>query len=110
MTRDEQRLHKAIKMLEEEYSQTQSNVLIHKPLARALYNVWRYFDANENDRSVAQRYDIPETDEFDKAPHESHAFGHVVSVCPVCKKIIELPVKECPYCHMMSVCDEDRKE
>ena len=50
MTRSEQRLSKAIKMLKEEYIRAQASVFVRKPMAYALYQVWKWFDANEKER------------------------------------------------------------
>ncbi len=50
MTRSEQRYQKAIKMLTEEYRKAQAAVYVRKPMAYALYQVFRWFDANEKPR------------------------------------------------------------
>lgn len=50
MTRSEQRYQKAIKMLAEEYRKSQASVSVKKPMAYALYQVWKYFDKHEKPR------------------------------------------------------------
>lgn len=50
MTRSEQRLQKAIKMLTEEYRKAQAATWVEKPMSYALYKVWKYFDAHEKSR------------------------------------------------------------
>ena len=50
MTRSEQRMQKATKMLEEEYRKALAQVWVGKPMAYALYQVWKYFDTHEKSR------------------------------------------------------------
>ena len=50
MTRSEQKYQKAIKMLAEEYRKAMAQVSVRKPMAYALYQVWRYFDQHEKSR------------------------------------------------------------
>ena len=50
MTRSEQKYQKAIKMLAEEYRKSQAMVFVRKPMAYALYQVWKWFDENEKPR------------------------------------------------------------
>lgn len=50
MTRSEQKIQKALKMLTEEYQRSKEIVWIRKPMAHALYIVWRYFDEYEKPR------------------------------------------------------------
>lgn len=50
MTRSEQKYQKAIKMLAEEYHKAIVQVSVRKPMAYALYQVWRYFDQHEKSR------------------------------------------------------------
>ena len=52
MTRAERRYQKAIKMLAEEYHKAQAASWVVKPLAYALYRVWKYFDAYERPRTA----------------------------------------------------------
>ena len=51
MTRSEQKYQKAIKMIQEEYIKSQAVCSINKPMAYALYQVWKYFDSNEKSRA-----------------------------------------------------------
>lgn len=44
MTREEQRLEKAIKVLREKYKKACDMAMVHNPLAYALYYTWREFD------------------------------------------------------------------
>ena len=55
MTRSEQKYQKAIKMLGEEYRKAQAAAYVHKPMAYALYQVFRWFDANEKPRIAEGR-------------------------------------------------------
>ena len=55
MTRSEQRFEKAVKMLNEEYSLAMASCSVNKPMAYALYRVWRYFDKNEIGRTDNER-------------------------------------------------------
>lgn len=50
VTRGEQKYQKAIKMLADEYRKAQAMVFVHKPMAYALYQVWKWFDENEKPR------------------------------------------------------------
>lgn len=50
MTRSEHKYQKAIKMLAEEYHKAQALEFVHKPMAYALYQVWKWFDENEKPR------------------------------------------------------------
>lgn len=50
MTRSEQRIQKATKMLEEEYRKALAQAWVGKPMAYALYQVWKYFDEHEKSR------------------------------------------------------------
>lgn len=50
MTRSEQKYQKAIKILAEEYCKAQACVWVEKPMAYALYQVWKWFDTNERPR------------------------------------------------------------
>ena len=50
MTRSEQYLEKAIKMLTIAQADAKKDFTIKKPTAYALYHVWKYFDAHENER------------------------------------------------------------
>ena len=50
MTRSEHKYQKAIKMLAEEYRMSQTRVFVRKPMAYALYQVWKWFDENEKPR------------------------------------------------------------
>ena len=50
MTRSEQRMQKAINMLAEEYRKALAQVSVGKPMAYALYQVWKYFDTHEKSR------------------------------------------------------------
>ena len=50
MTRSEHKYQKAIKMLAEEYRKAQTMAFVHKPMAYALYQVWKYFDEHEKPR------------------------------------------------------------
>lgn len=50
MTRSEQKYQKAIKMLMEEYRKAQAQAFVRKPMAYALYQVWKWFDENEKPR------------------------------------------------------------
>ena len=50
MTRNEQRYQKAIKMLQDEYVKAQASAFVRKPMAYALYQVWKYFDIKEKSR------------------------------------------------------------
>jgi hypothetical protein len=50
MTRSEQKYQKAIKMFAEEYRKSQAMVFVRKPMAYALYQVWKWFDENEKPR------------------------------------------------------------
>lgn len=59
MTRAERRYQKAIKMLAEEYRKAQSHEWVAKPLAYALYQVWKYFDAYEKPRTAEGRANEP---------------------------------------------------
>lgn len=54
MTRREQKYQKAIKMLAEEYRKAQTMTFVNKPMAYALYQVWKWFDENEKPR-IAER-------------------------------------------------------
>lgn len=54
MTRCEQTLSKAVKMVTEEYRKALSQVSVRKPMSYALYQVWRYFDQHEKSR-LAER-------------------------------------------------------
>lgn len=54
MTRSKQKYQKAIKMLAEEYRKAQMLAFVHKPMAYALYQVWKYFDEHEKPR-MAER-------------------------------------------------------
>lgn len=53
-TRSEMKLNKALKMLKEEYVKAQASVYVRKPMAYALYQVWRYFDGTEKSRYKGQ--------------------------------------------------------
>lgn len=44
------RLNKAIKMLKDAYITGQTMVWVRKPMAYALYQVWKYFDEYEKPR------------------------------------------------------------
>ena len=59
MTRAERRYQKAIKMLAEEYRKAQAASWVAKPLAYALYQVWKYFDAYERPRTEKGRTNEP---------------------------------------------------
>ena len=50
MTRSEQKYQKAIKMLADEYRKAQTMAFVRKPMAYALYQVWKWFDENEKSR------------------------------------------------------------
>ena len=50
MTRSEHKYQKALKMLAEEYKRSQTMVFVRKPMAYALYQVWKWFDENEKPR------------------------------------------------------------
>lgn len=50
MTRDEQRLEKAIKVLKENFKAAQAAPYVMKPLSYALYRTWRYFNDIELSR------------------------------------------------------------
>ena len=50
MTRSEHKFQKAIKMLAEEYRRSQALVFVRKPMAYALYQVWKWFDEHEKPR------------------------------------------------------------
>ena len=50
MTRSELKHQKAIKMLAEEYRKAQANVWVYKPMAYALYQIWKWFDKHEKSR------------------------------------------------------------
>ena len=50
MTRSEHKYQKAIKMLAEEYRKAQMLAFVQKPMAYALYQVWKYFDEHEKPR------------------------------------------------------------
>ena len=56
MTRSEQKYQKAIKMLAEEYHKAQTMAFVRKPMAYALYQVWKWFNENEKPR-IAERSD-----------------------------------------------------
>lgn len=45
-------LEKAIKVLEKEYAKAQNLAFVRKPLAYALYRVWKMADADVNERQV----------------------------------------------------------
>lgn len=62
MTRSEQKYQKAIKMLAEEYRRSQTLVFVHKPMAYALYQVWKWFDENEKPRIVEGSESDADTD------------------------------------------------
>ena len=59
MTREERRYQKAIKMLAEECRKAQAAWWVEKPLAYALYQVWKYFDAYERPRTAEGRANEP---------------------------------------------------
>lgn len=44
------KIDKAIKLLRAEYEKAQDLEFVHKPMAYALYQVWKYFDETEKDR------------------------------------------------------------
>jgi len=50
MTRSEHKYQKAIKMLADEYRKSQAMVFVYKPMAYALYQVWKWFDEHETPR------------------------------------------------------------
>ncbi len=50
MTRSEHKYQKAIKMLAYEYCKAQAMAFVRKPMAYALYQVWKWFDGNEKSR------------------------------------------------------------
>lgn len=50
MTRSEQRLQKAFKMLDTEYKKALASCYVRKPMAYALYQVWKYFTSHEKSR------------------------------------------------------------
>ncbi len=50
MTRSEQKYQKAIKMLQDEYVKAQASAFVRKPMAYALYQVWKYFNTKEKSR------------------------------------------------------------
>ena len=50
MTKSENKYQKAIKMLAYEYCKAQAMAFVHKPMAYALYQVWKYFDEHEKPR------------------------------------------------------------
>jgi len=52
MTRSEHKYQKAIKMLAEEYRKSQALAFVRKPMAYALYQVWKWFDENEKPRTT----------------------------------------------------------
>ena len=45
---DEQKLAKAITMLQENYNKSKNYSWVKKPMANALYETWKYFDGREN--------------------------------------------------------------
>lgn len=45
------KLNRAIKILREEYTRAQADVVVRKPMSYALYHVWRYFDRTEKPRT-----------------------------------------------------------
>ena len=47
MTRAEQKLNKAVKILTDEYNKALSDKYVQKPMAYALYQVWKHFDEKE---------------------------------------------------------------
>ena len=47
MTRSEQKLEKAIRLLKQEYANAQASDFVNKPMSYALYQVWKKFDSNE---------------------------------------------------------------
>ena len=50
MTRDEQKLAKAIMILTEAYKEALQHDFIIRPMAYALYHTWKYFNDNEKGR------------------------------------------------------------
>ena len=50
VTRSKQKYQKAIKMLADEYRKAQTMAFVQKPMAYALYQVWKYFDEHEKPR------------------------------------------------------------
>ena len=50
MTRSEQRLQKALKRLDVEYKKALASCYVRKPLAYALYQVWKWVDSYEKPR------------------------------------------------------------
>ena len=45
---DEQKLAKAIALLQANYNRAKNQSFIKKPMANALYETWKYFDGREN--------------------------------------------------------------
>ncbi len=54
MTRSEQKYQKAIKMIREEYTKAQAACYVQKPMAYALYQVWKYYDSHEKSKIQAE--------------------------------------------------------
>ena len=54
MTRSEQHLDKAIKMIKVAQEDAIKDFRIKKPTAYALYQVWKYFDEHEKERTCSQ--------------------------------------------------------
>ena len=49
---DDKKLEKAVFMLNTEFVASNQNESVKKPMAKALYVVWRWFDENEKERNV----------------------------------------------------------
>lgn len=54
MTKDELKLEYAIKRLKKEYEKALKLKFIHKPLAYAIYQTWKYYDVYEKGRKNVQ--------------------------------------------------------
>lgn len=46
------KIETAVKMLIEEHAKARSLEFVHKPVAYALYHVWKYVDEHEKPRSI----------------------------------------------------------
>ncbi len=51
MSRSEQKYQKVLKMISDEYRKAQESTWVRKPMAYALYQVWKWFDQHEKPRS-----------------------------------------------------------
>ena len=49
---DEQKFAKAVSKLNAEFVESNQDERIKKPMAKALYETWKWFDENEKERNV----------------------------------------------------------